>query len=295
MEHSSQETVPALDQERVSGLNHKIKEEKLIPGDHIYIHEWGGLTNKHGIFIGKEKVVLYCHVEKKVIEVTVEHFSGHKHIRLALYNQRMSMTLCRRKGTTFSDVSQTAEDVVEKAKFYSQNPDKWKVPYFGNKGETFAKCCKIYPVPIDTKDLRPGDHISIERKRGLYTHHGIFVSQDEGVIHFTGDKKLKCEIKAESLAVFLQDTGQLCRFSRAHVSVKLPESEKLIHIARREIDTLIKCARHFAKHPEKWPKYKLLSNNCELFCIWVTLGAKYPAHLFQHQARKCFSVLWKKA
>ena len=288
------EADPTQEQTRVTTFCNRIKKEDLKPGDHIYIHERSGFTNKHGIYIGDEKVIFYCCIESKIVKATLETFSGGKNIRLALYNQQTTRTLFRRKGTTFTDISKMEHDVIDSAKLYLENPDKWTAPLFGNKSETFARCCKLYPLPVDQQDLEPGDHICIERKRGLYTHHGIYAKQGE-VVHFTGRWKCSCKIKAESLEEFQkQDAGQLFRFTRRSVAVKLPETGQLIQIARRDIDSLIKCAKYFAENPEEWRRYHAIENNCELFCIWVTLGAKYPAQLLQHQARKLFILFGRK-
>ena len=41
----------AMDEARVGYVHHKIDQDHLRAGDHIYVHEHGGLTNKHGIVV----------------------------------------------------------------------------------------------------------------------------------------------------------------------------------------------------------------------------------------------------
>ena len=284
------------------GLIHKIEGDRMEPGDHIYIHEYGGFTNKHGIFIGESKVILYCSERKEIIEVTLDEFSGDKLIRLALYGQSQGHASVKRLGTAFTEHSKEADDVIASAKYFCDNPKKWGYEKkCRNKSEKFDNHCKINPTPVDKDELQPGDHISIERKKGSYSHHGIYTGNDQ-VVHFTKENKMSpatATIKSDSLEDFAgrkNSSPQFCRYSRKRLLVKHPKDKKhLFEVERESQEQIVEYAQHFAEHPTSWGEYNLLYNNCEHFCFQMTLGAKYPISLFEHQALKYYKIfgLWR--
>ena len=106
-----------------------------------------------------------------------------------------------------------------------------------------------------------GDHIRVQRN-GVYSHHGIYVSDDE-VIHFTGaddDSVLdwsKCEVIRTTLAQFLH--GGI-------VEVKVYTDEELEDLY--PVEHIVKYAR--ACLGDKG--YNLVFNNCEHFANVCTLG-----------------------
>lgn len=110
-----------------------------------------------------------------------------------------------------------------------------------------------------------GDHIRVDR--GLYCHHGIYVS-DEEVIHFTGtddDSVLdwsKASVIKTDLASFLQD---------GTVEVKVYTEEELNDLY--PVDGIVSYARACVGDGN----YNLIFNNCEHFANACALG-KYRSH-----------------
>ena len=99
-----------------------------------------------------------------------------------------------------------------------------------------------------------GDHIRVKRKKGLYYHHGIYISDNE-VIHLTGDSIFRWDLpkpECTSLDKFL-DGGKV------EVRVYTEKQEEL----RQNIDTIVENARKLYKKGSKG--YHLLWNNCECF------------------------------
>lgn len=104
-----------------------------------------------------------------------------------------------------------------------------------------------------------GDHIRVNR--GLYYHHGIFVSFEE-VIHFAslGDDNLlgsNNEVIATDLSSFLRD-GQV---------------ERKIYTAEEQLDLYpVDHIVHFARTYLGDGGYNVVFNNCEHFANYCTLG-----------------------
>ena len=126
--------------------------------------------------------------------------------------------------------------------------------------------------PIEIIDVEPkeewqyihpkrGDHIRV-RRSGIYSHHGIYVS-DEEVIHFTGrdsDSILdwsKCEVIKTDLDTFLKG---------GTVEVKIYNDDELQDLY--PVDGIVNYAR--ACLGDKG--YNLAFNNCEHFANVCTLG-----------------------
>lgn len=127
---------------------------------------------------------------------------------------------------------------------------------------------------VEEKNLEPGDHIYVHRKCGIYTHHGIYIGdEDENeVIHFSGlEKKEKSTASVEScsLKTFL-DGSKLrlvaynapCwhRFIKKRGSCHCNES--------RPASEVIQTAYFYLNNPEEWGAYSLFKNNCEHFAIY---------------------------
>lgn len=110
------------------------------------------------------------------------------------------------------------------------------------------------------KKPEKGDHIRVSR--GLYTHHGVFITKDE-VIHFTGEENdnvldwSKNEVIQSPLERFLLG-GQL--------EVKVYTNEELEDLY--PVQEIIQYARHCVGDRG----YNLVLNNCEHFANTCTLG-----------------------
>jgi hypothetical protein len=108
---------------------------------------------------------------------------------------------------------------------------------------------------LTEEDLIQGDHIYVQRKGLLYSHHGIYAGEGT-VIHFKGEDKEK-----RDPAVILTEIENFLnggRLRRRNYKKRLPHSESL-RIARE----------HLAEKG-----YSLPGNNCEHFATYCTTGKK---------------------
>lgn len=110
-------------------------------------------------------------------------------------------------------------------------------------------------MDLSEKDLKPGDHIWVRRKRLLYSHHGIYAG-DGNVIHYSGEEKEKRDpmIIETDIVEFLKG-GRLRR--RDYKKRLLPS------------ETLDLAKRHLSKK-----RYSLPFNNCEHFTTYCVTGKK---------------------
>lgn len=122
------------------------------------------------------------------------------------------------------------------------------------------------PIDIELKEIwnydtaRKGDHIRVSR--GLYCHHGIYVSDDE-IIHFIGTEDdnildwSKNSVIQSNLAKFLRDGRLEVKEYTQDELDDLYDVEHIIHYARNCIGDM---------------GYNLAFNNCEHFANICTLG-----------------------
>lgn len=56
---------------------------------------------------------------------------------------------------------------------------------------------QILPAFFLFRTLRPGDQLAVAgEKNGIeYYHHGIFISHEEGIIHFGGENKADAQVR----------------------------------------------------------------------------------------------------
>jgi|JI10StandDraft_1071094.scaffolds.fasta_scaffold44801_4 hypothetical protein len=100
-------------------------------------------------------------------------------------------------------------------------------------------------------DLRPGDHIKVDR--GPYHHHGIYIG-DNQVIHFTGASK-----RPEDALIRLDSIDNFARGGQVQVveyAQCLPATEVLLRAHDKRGDD----------------GYKLFANNCEHLARWCKTG-----------------------
>jgi hypothetical protein len=106
------------------------------------------------------------------------------------------------------------------------------------------------------KTLRLGDHLSIPRSGGTYTHHGIYAGSNQ-VIHYTGDVKNKAHaaIKRTGLDAFLSGRSRsairVVKYAHCH------SSSRTIEMAESRLGE---------------DGYSLFGNNCEHFARWCKTG-----------------------
>ena len=112
------------------------------------------------------------------------------------------------------------------------------------------------------KEPSKGDHIRVQRVGGIYSHHGVYVSDDE-VIHFTGTEDdsildwSKPEVIKTDLSHFLKDGILEVREYTDEEFSDLYTPEQIVDFARACLG-------------EKG--YNLFFNNCEHFANMCTLG-----------------------
>lgn len=138
------------------------------------------------------------------------------------------------------------------------------------------------------KNPNRGDHIRVNR--GLYTHHGVYIS-DEEVIHFTGTEDdsildwSKNEVIKTDLDYFLR-SGQL--EVKEYTDDEIQDLYQLEHIVA------------YARACLGDKGYNLVFNNCEHFANTCTLGRfrskqveRVFDSLFQNDRRKKMSIFGK--
>ncbi len=294
--------------DRVGVTNHRIDPDQLEAGDHIYIHETGGITNKHGMVIWKDNESIYVAYygnnrlgyEATIILSPLAEFSNGKSIRLYVYGVSKLRNKLARRGSTSIQKCLPSNEVVENILYYCINPQKVPLAICQNKSEAFAKACTsrteielvaknlVYPAIDDSMlrvgfldhriqdcKLKPGDHIYVYRKLKFYSHHGIYIGQNRNrvplVIHFTGDSGIK---KAKSTAK-IRSTS-IAKFLHDG-ELRLVSYNDLALFKRPGASQTINClpahevvqiAEHYAEHPEEWDDYNSITNNCEHFAIY---------------------------
>jgi len=111
------------------------------------------------------------------------------------------------------------------------------------------------------KKPKPADHIKTPRAGGVYTHHGIYIS-DKEVIHFASEDSDNLlgtgnEIINTDLSVFLKGGELFVREYSAEEKTELWSDSTIITYARSCIGD---------------DGYNLVFNNCEHFCNECTFG-----------------------
>lgn len=166
---------------------------------------------------------------------------------------------------------------------------------------------------IEPKDLKPGDQIYCYRIPGFYTHHGIYIGEDDcEVIHFSiGSSGMKHEpgssiipvasrvgakvhktmssneaiSKALGIKVHVHSCSlaEFCDGSDVRLvaynygkSLKLGFSYHVIE-AMPPSET-VKLAKYYRDYPDKWKDYDLKDNNCEVFACFCKTGRLDIAH-----------------
>lgn len=143
--------------ERAGLLIHTVSKDALKPGDHIYVYRVLPLPYAHhGIYIGEPgmEVIHFCGEKRtgnaQIQSCTLKEFTKYCiFVHLVAYDASPFATLIK---TTFSynqRKSRPAEDVVETAKYYLENPQEYRRYHlFFNNCETFAIYCKADKVGL---------------------------------------------------------------------------------------------------------------------------------------------------
>ena len=233
--------------------------------------------------------------QKSIIKQSLSDFAGDKKTRLALYGQPGVKSVFKRKGTSFEKKSMSPEEVVDVAQYFAMHPDEWTETHAVNESEEFARYCKertTKAIPVVESCLKPGDHICVRKfclprsdALYLYTHHGIYIGENE-VVHFSGNRtsdKKTAKIRRGSLQSFKGGAQNIYRYGRKYLFIKALPSGEIVPIERLDSKRIVRLANYYANNPQKWPRYDLLRNNCEFFAFDLTLGGMLSPKIFQHQ------------
>lgn len=112
----------------------------------------------------------------------------------------------------------------------------------------------------EIRQLSPGDQIAVngEMQGVKYFHHGIYVGENVGVIHFGGENKPDVKIKDDDIKVFW-GSKRLIKITYPNVEDKDPEE-------------VIWTAKWLKDNPARWDKFDLIDNNCEHFATHCKIG-----------------------
>ena len=147
---------------RVGRFSCDISKEDLKPGDHIYCYRAGFTYSHHGIYIGEAdcEVIHFsgeddslaskrgsnnkkngAHIRK----CTLEEFTKGRTIRLVAYSVPWLTVIFKKNVSVKQKQSQSPAIVIERAKRYLQNPERWgEYNLIKNNCETFAVYCKTH-------------------------------------------------------------------------------------------------------------------------------------------------------
>ena len=109
-----------------------------------------------------------------------------------------------------------------------------------------------------------GDQIRVNR--GLYFHHGIYVSDDE-VIQYASPKG--SEISAPNALILSTTLDEFLKGGEVEVRVYSDEEKKKV----RSKDDIVKFAK--SKLGTGLGEYDLINNNCEHFSNYCAFGEKF--------------------
>jgi len=104
--------------------------------------------------------------------------------------------------------------------------------------------------------MAKGDHITVKRMGGVYTHHGIDMG-DGTVIHYSGEL-----FNIKDAHVCRVPLEEFCKGEK-HTVIKYPPGKA------RPVKEVIKTAKSFLGER----KYNILLRNCEHFAVGCKTGA----------------------
>ena len=135
----------------------------------------------------------------------------------------------------------------------------------------------------ETPTMSPGAHLEVGRGKGLYNHHGIYISNDR-VIDFSGEgpkDKSQEHIRARSYADF-------CGGDSPPDEVQYPRPNLAGAVMRpvRPLppEEVVDRAEWLVRQPTAG-RYNLFASNCEHLAVWCKTGAFESS-----QVRKFFRI-----
>ena len=134
---------------------------------------------------------------------------------------------------------------------------------------------------IEKQDLKPGDHIYAYRTVFAYSHHGIYVGEEDcEVIHFAGrddcsSKRAKdgAIIQKSTLADFSQGSEiRLVAYDVPWLTALIKSGPSVKRYKSDPPEEVIARAKEYASHPDMWGNYNVVLNNCETFAVYCKTG-----------------------
>lgn len=125
--------------------------------------------------------------------------------------------------------------------------------------------------------LKPGDHIVVMDKEGneLTSHHGIFISPEEGIIHVAG-KKPNATVKKTDFYRFIKDLGDQ------------KELWRVIYETCSPPEVVVDRAKQSFENSSSFGHYSILKNNCEHFATHCKTGVAISIEIIQ-KIRDCYT------
>ncbi len=147
---------------------------------------------------------------------------------------------------------------------------------------------KFYIPASQNSKPENGDVICVNR--GLYLHYGVYVSENNHVIHYTGEtgpNDFNGVVRETSLNEFLNgaENFNICKFperpilnnifcsNKSHGIFKLIRAFQIFNLINYKLysgaETVARAKSRLGEN-----KYNLALNNCEHFAIWCKTGVR---------------------
>ena len=147
---------------------------------------------------------------------------------------------------------------------------------------------------IKKQNLKPGDHIYSYRAGFAYSHHGIFVGEEDcEVIHFSAGRdhysaKDGAIIQKCTLTNFSQGSKiRLVAYDVPWLTARIKRGASVKRYKTHPPDEVIALAKRYVNCPDKWGRYNIMSNNCETFAVYcktgIPLNLATQGNLFRNQ------------
>ena len=140
-------------------------------------------------------------------------------------------------------------------------------------GDSSADRVGLLSHAVSCDQLKPGDHIYVYRDWLLYAHHGIYLGENK-VVHFTGPKKKSSvRISRDTLKEFSE--GAQVRLVAYGISSAMVDWSRRGTCHKEDsdrVEIVLRRAKHYLEHPDDWPAYHVIKNNCEHFAFFCKTG-----------------------
>eukprot|EP01084_Bolivina_argentea_P003587 6744_1 len=132
-----------------------------------------------------------------------------------------------------------------------------------------------YSHSIKENELCVGDHIYVWRTLYLYQHHGIYIGNGR-VIHFSGEVRNAYDSTITETSVTQFSKGDTIKRVQYNVSEHYFKWNRGGSSNSKQADNP-EIIVNRAKSALGWARgqYDIEKYNCETFCLWCSLGARY--------------------